>query len=126
MPHTVFAQVRAGMKAAIESAGGPKRVSEHYRTNGLSCNRMLYDLFWQANFDLRYDDTHPSYSDGQIEVNGVMQPRKARTRLVPHEPTYAAEMDKLLDSHILTAITKIGKEFGINYDKPAQLGDKVA
>ncbi len=96
---TKYDTMRAAMRAVIERAGGTAAVKAAYadKTPG----RMLWDLWHVAERNLRYDDAHPAYAGGHW------------TRVYPYNPSFDVYSDNVNDQHILTALTKIGKEAGL-------------
>jgi hypothetical protein len=76
-----------------------------FYTTSQSPNRweaMMWKVWNKASDDMMYDDSHPWFQNGRWH------------RIVPHNPGFNLYLDPTLnDSHIGTAIYKIGKELGL-------------
>ena len=96
---TKYAKMHAGMRAAVDYAGGPAAVKAAYAA--VTPGRMLWDLWHSVSRCLLYDDAHPGFARG-------LWPR-----FIPHDPSFDIYSDDANDSHILTALKKIGREFGL-------------
>lgn len=87
------------VKAVVENAGGPQPIKDRYADK--TVRRMLWDVWHAADNNLRYDDTHPGFAKG-------LWPR-----VHPQYPGFDLYANGLNDSHIETALHKIGKELGL-------------
>ena len=114
---TKYATMKNAMRAVVEHHG-PDRINEIYsplskteklRSVGVGrtvaevslVNRMLWDLWDQANHNLRYDDMHPCFQNGLW------------TRICPQNATFDIYSNDDNDEHIKTALRSIGRELGI-------------
>ena len=94
-----YETMKAAMWAVIDHAGGPEIIKDRYAK--YSPGRMLWDVWHQAEDNLRYADNHPSFVSGQW------------ARIVPQNPSFDVYSDDVNDRHIETTIKHIGKELGI-------------
>ena len=87
------------MKAVVEHCGGVTAVRTHYTEKDLSSTRMLWDLWHVAQRNLQFEDSHPGFE------------QKHWTRITPCVKGFNLYGDPTTkDSHIETALRKIGKE----------------
>jgi hypothetical protein len=94
--------MKTAIKSVIEQYGGPAQVVEKYKKSDLSPTRMLWDLWNEANQNLRYDDSHPAFASGHW------------TRSHPHNPNFNIYSDpNVKDANILTALRSICTSFGL-------------
>ncbi len=91
--------MRVALKAVVDHAGGAEAVRKQYATKTMG--RLLWDLWHVAEDNLRYDDTHPGFANGHWP------------RVFPHNPSFDLYANGVNDSHIETALRKIGKELGL-------------
>lgn len=94
--------VRAAIRAVVENYGGPTAVRKAYAN--LSTERMLWDTWNLASFDLRNDDDHPFYTSGKHK------------RVCAYVPGFDVYREGLNDTHIATALRKIGRELELIAD----------
>jgi hypothetical protein len=97
----LFDKMKATIRAVIDNKGGPAKVKELHKEH--TRERMLWDLWAEAERNLMYDDNHPAFKSGTWH------------RVHPHEPGFNIyKVDETInDSHILTALKSIGKELGV-------------
>ena len=91
--------MRNAMRAVVEHLGGVEKVKAAF--SDFTPRRMLWDIWHKAEVNLRYDDSHPFFVGGRWE------------RMVPHNPSFATDLNYLKGCHIETALAKIGREFGL-------------
>lgn len=94
--------VREAIRAVVEHYGGPEALRRAYAD--LSVERMLWDSWNLASFDLRNDNDHPFYTSGK------------HTRVCDYVPGFDVYREGLNDDHIATALRKIGRELGLITD----------
>lgn len=102
MTKTRYSLLKAAMRAVAEYYG-PAVLIEYAEARNEK--QMIWLLHLKATDQLQYDDTHPFF------VNGTWQ------RIYPHQPGFKMYTDdngaSLNDTHIGTAIFRIGRELGL-------------
>jgi hypothetical protein len=104
-----YETIKRAVNALIESMGGAEKVKAFYAKtlpaelpDIRKRNRMLWDLWSSAERSLLYDDTHPAFAQGHW------------IRVCPQVPGWNLYADRTIyDTHVLTALCKIGAELGI-------------
>jgi hypothetical protein len=94
-----YATMLAGMRAVVEYYGGPAEILATYADGNVT--RMLWSLWNRVDENLRYDDSHPAFQSGHWQ------------RILPPNPSFDMYSDGDNDTHILTALKRIGRELGI-------------
>ena len=88
------------LRAAIEV------IADYYHLTAPLYSGKFMGLMWElhtiATNNLQYSDDHPLFADGSWR------------RLVPTVPGYRIYVDGLKDTHIATALRKIGKELKLD------------
>jgi hypothetical protein len=90
----------AAMRAIIEHYG-LKVIRNRYAGSGLTCRRMVWDVWRPAHNNLQYDDTHPFFANGTW------------TRITPHVAGFDMYSEDTHDTHIETALKRIALELGL-------------
>lgn len=94
----LYEKMKTAMELMINSFGGSQKINERFANK--SRITKLWSIWNAASFDLMYDDTHPAY--------------RKKQRVVPYEEGFNVyNDDDINDSHIETALKKIGTELGI-------------
>jgi len=90
-----------------------KRINYYGGMGQLQCNADVVNpmiTMWQLHnatvYDIMYDDEHPAFKAGRPRIS----------QQVPGFSTYKDNGTELFDAHIVTALRKLGKEFGIIKD----------
>jgi hypothetical protein len=78
---------------------------------GTNSEMVRWSIFWAIDNDLRYDDTHPRYSDWVDNADGNVV--SAKVRIVPYNDRYKDMriLDDLTSAQIDNALKAIFKEF---------------
>ena len=78
--------------------------------------KVRWSIFWAIDNDLRYDDTHPRYSDWVDNNTGNVV--SAKVRIIPYNELYKDMLilDDLTSVQIDNALKAIFKEFSKDLD----------
>lgn len=96
-----YEELKEGVRAIL-AHHGLDQLKQHYKEANYPESSMMWELLNQALYDFENDDTHPAYRKG------------GRTRIVPCKAReWNLYADGVNDSHIETALRKIGKELGL-------------
>lgn len=74
---------------------------------------VMYHIFSRVSYDLQNNDNHPAYHAGQWEVDGVMQDRPARKRIVRYNPQFQLYPAGCNDNHREAVLRYVGKQVGL-------------
>ena len=98
---TRYQELKEGVRAILDHHG-LDQLEEHYKKANYSVTSMMWELLNQVLYDFENDDSHPAYA------------KCGRTRIVPYKGReWNLYADGVNDSHIETALKKIGKELGL-------------
>lgn len=98
MSPSTYEEIKTGIRAVVNFLG---QDNVRAARDDTSTQSMMWQLFILAEFDYRNDDSHPAYVKG-------------RARVVPFKAfNWSPYNEGLKDSHIETALMKIGRELDL-------------
>lgn len=93
---TQYSIIKDGMAKVIAYVG--HEAVQKRLDSGISLELAMWDLFWAVYFDIKFDDTHPTYLKGRV-------------RIVNHDATYDKYANGANDNHWNSALKKMMREF---------------
>lgn len=100
-----LAYMREAIRKVVDHAGGASVVVQKYADKHFSQARLLWDLWFDAWFQIRNDDKHPWFAN------------ETKKRVVAYDPNFNMYSDDDNDAHIYTALKAIGQELGLWSDR---------
>lgn len=98
---TKYATMLAAMRAVVDSYGGPVAAKAIQADRQWSDMALLWSLWHVCQRNLSYDDNHPAFQQGHWK------------RIIPQNTAFDMYSDGDNDTHLATALRKIGRELGL-------------
>jgi transposase len=98
---TKYATMLDAMRAVVDDYGGPSAVKAAQAERQWTDMAVLWNLWHVCQRNLSYDDTHPAFAQGVWK------------RIIPQNTAFDMYSDDDNDTHLATALRKIGRELGL-------------
>jgi hypothetical protein len=106
MSESTYETLKIAFRTTVDFAGGVNRVASHYRDNGLSDKRMIWDVFHGSMRQIRLNAKNSAQHVSNEAISACVE-------IDGCEPNGGGCNGALLDAHIETALKRIAKEINL-------------